>query len=190
MRQLTEYVNKSLAAAQGQPQYCPTSVAAERATLLTGCYRKGDAEDPEIYSIALISVLSNYPEDVVRLVTDPRTGIAGQSQWLPTIAEVRHACENAMMPRRLAEEREQRLWASRRVLYEVDPEITDRSKRPTFEELRTKYPDLIGHSSAAPRREMTDKDRAEAMANLEARRSALSSPVALSPAARASIGLA
>jgi len=41
-------------------------------------------------------------------VTDPRTGLAGKSQWLPTVAEVRSACESEMAPARLKEAREAR----------------------------------------------------------------------------------
>jgi len=64
-----------------------------RARILIGCYRRDDAADPEVYAGALVAILTGYPEEIVLTVTDPRTGIAGRSQWLPTIAEVRSACE-------------------------------------------------------------------------------------------------
>jgi hypothetical protein len=63
---------------------------------LFGCYRKADAADPEIYSAAVAAILSEYDEETVAYVTDPRTGIARKSQWLPTIAELDRAlCERA-----------------------------------------------------------------------------------------------
>jgi hypothetical protein len=35
----------------------------------------------------------------VRYVTDPNFGIPAKSQWLPTVAEVKAACEGEMRPR-------------------------------------------------------------------------------------------
>lgn len=73
---------------------------------LIGAYRKGEAEDPETYTRSIAIVLSAYPQDVVRRVTDPLTGIQSRTQWLPTVNEVREACEREMLPirNRLASE--------------------------------------------------------------------------------------
>lgn len=79
-------------------------MAAKWAKLLLGCYRTGDANDPEVYTAAVVAVLSDYPEDVVAHVCDPRRGLPATNQWLPTVAEVRLACENRA--HRLASERE------------------------------------------------------------------------------------
>lgn len=57
-----------------------------------GCYRKAEASDPEIYAAATASVLAEYSEEVVDYVTDPRTGLPSRSQWLPSVFEVRKAC--------------------------------------------------------------------------------------------------
>ena len=54
---------------------------------------------------AVTATMSRYPDDVVRSVTDPRSGLPSKSQFLPTIYEVRTACELAMKPRRDAEAR-------------------------------------------------------------------------------------
>lgn len=64
--------------------------------LLVGCYRTGEAANPEVYTAALATVLSEYPEAVVLRVTDPRTGLPGRAQWLPTVAEVKQECERLM----------------------------------------------------------------------------------------------
>jgi hypothetical protein len=73
--------------------------------VLLGCFRKGDAEDPETYVAAVAAIMDGYPDDVAAFVTDPRTGIAGKVKFLPTLSEVRDACEAAMEPRRQAERR-------------------------------------------------------------------------------------
>ena len=59
-----------------------------------GCYRKAEASDPEIYAAATAAVLSEYPQDVIDFVTDPRTGLPVTSKWLPSVFEVKQACEN------------------------------------------------------------------------------------------------
>lgn len=56
-------------------------------------YRRGDANDPEIYVAGVTAVLSEFEPEVIRRVTDPREGIARQVNWMPTIAEVSKACE-------------------------------------------------------------------------------------------------
>jgi hypothetical protein len=70
------------------------------ATLLLGSYRTGDANDPEVYVAAITAVMSDYPEDVLRSITDPRTGIPSRLEWLPKPAEVKAACEEIEGPRR------------------------------------------------------------------------------------------
>lgn len=45
-------------------------------------------------------------------MTDPRSGIAGRSKWLPTVAEVREACEREMAPARREAERQARAAAT------------------------------------------------------------------------------
>lgn len=58
-----------------------------------GCYRKAEASDPEIYAAATASVLSEYSQEVIDYITDPRTGLPSRSQWLPSVFEVRQACD-------------------------------------------------------------------------------------------------
>lgn len=72
----------------------PASLAASRTALLFGCYRKGDANDPEIYTMAIAATLAEYQKEVIEYVTDPRTGLPARLKWLPTVAEVREACED------------------------------------------------------------------------------------------------
>ena len=101
--------------------------------MIVGCYRKGEAEDAEIYLGALAAILAAYPEAIVARVADPRVGIAGRSQWLPTIAEVRHACEVEMAP----------IYAEMRRGARAPVEAPeDRSDRPSIKDIMAKYPDL------------------------------------------------
>lgn len=74
--------------------------AATRARLLFGCYRKGDANDPETYVAAITAVLSKYPDDVIGAVTHPAEGLPIRCDFIPTVAEVYKACEERMQPRR------------------------------------------------------------------------------------------
>jgi hypothetical protein len=112
-------------------------VVARCVEILIGCYRKGEADNPEVYTTALAAILEGYPESVVRFVTDPRTGLPGRSNWLPTIAEARGACETAMKPIREEAERERR----KRERGALPPPA--KTWRPTREELMARYPDLI-----------------------------------------------
>lgn len=69
------------------------SFAAERAKLLFGLYRKGDANDAETYVAGITAILAEYEPEVIRRVTDPREGIARKSKWMPSVAEVSEECE-------------------------------------------------------------------------------------------------
>lgn len=71
---------------------CPPQIAAHRAALLFGCYRRGDANDPDTYCRAAAAVLSRFSQNVVEYVTDPRTGIPSTCDWLPSVAEIKKAC--------------------------------------------------------------------------------------------------
>src|SRR5437879_3079905 len=73
-----------------------TSYAADRAKLLLGCYRTGDANDPETYVAAITAILARYPEDVITTVTHPATGLPKAKSWLSTVKEVSDACDAAV----------------------------------------------------------------------------------------------
>jgi hypothetical protein len=75
---------------------------------LLSCYRTGDAHDPQMYVAAVVAVLSDYPLDIVTAVTNPSTGIPAKLKWLPTIAEIKTACEDIAGPRRRITEWEAR----------------------------------------------------------------------------------
>lgn len=72
----------------------PREVVSDIVLDLIGCYRKGEAEDPGRYVRAVATVMERYPEVVLRTVVDPFIGLPSKSDWLPTIAEVKRACES------------------------------------------------------------------------------------------------
>lgn len=77
---------------------CSPQYAMERARLMFGCYRRGDANDPDIYVAAVTAVLARYPAEIVKAVTDPCFGLPSrktESGWsgLPDVADVKAACE-------------------------------------------------------------------------------------------------
>jgi uncharacterized protein YdaU (DUF1376 family) len=84
-------------------------ICRQRARLLFGCFRRGEANEPETFVTAIAAVLARYPEDVIRDVTHPATGLAVRCDFLPTVAEVYRACETIMRPRREAEAWRQRV---------------------------------------------------------------------------------
>jgi len=57
---------------------------------------------------AITATLARYPEDVIRDVTHPATGLPITKDFLPTVREVHRACEAIVQPRREAEAREAR----------------------------------------------------------------------------------
>lgn len=73
--------------------------ATERAKILFGCYRRGDANDPDTYVAAVAMVLSKYAVEVIKAVTDPYSGLPSRKKengysGMPDVADVREACDN------------------------------------------------------------------------------------------------
>lgn len=70
--------------------------ATERAKVLFGSYRRGDANDPDAYVAAVAAVLSLYDFDLMREVTDPRTGIQTTEKFapfMPNAGELKVYCD-------------------------------------------------------------------------------------------------
>lgn len=87
-------------------QTCDPQTAAALATLLFGCYRASEANDPEAFMAAAAATLSRYPTQVVIDVCDPIRGLPSRDKWLPSIAEIRMACDEKMRPVRDQERRD------------------------------------------------------------------------------------
>jgi hypothetical protein len=70
--------------------------ATERAKVLFGSYRRGDANDPDAYVAAITAVLSTYDPDLIREVTDPRTGVCTSEKYMsfmPNAGELKVYCD-------------------------------------------------------------------------------------------------
>jgi len=132
-KQLTISVEK-LPASMAQHERL-TAYAAERARILLGCYRTGDANDPETYVAAVTAVLARFPEQVITQVTHPVEGLPRLKSWLPTVKEVFDACREASLPM-LEREREEKIIAETLASRTAEP---DKTHRPTREELQAKY---------------------------------------------------
>jgi hypothetical protein len=112
--------------------------ALERAKILFGCYRRGEANDPDQYVAAIAAVLSLYPVDIIRKSTDPRTGISTDEKFasfMPNSGELKIYCDRLMRP--IIEE-EHRARITRQVR-EMDDQPAQR--RLTYAELKEKYGD-------------------------------------------------
>lgn len=55
-----------------------------------------------MYVSAVAKILSAYPARIVMAVTDVERGLPVKNQWLPTLAELKAACEAAIDPERKA----------------------------------------------------------------------------------------
>lgn len=96
---------------------------------------------------SITAVLSDYAPETVRLVTDPRTGIATQEKfriWMPNPGELKAACDDIEAPARRARERAKAMdnyWREN-VALESEP-----CPRLTFEEMKAKYGETWGIGS-------------------------------------------
>lgn len=66
------------------------------------CYRRGEANDPEGYVAAIAAVLSLYDADLIREVTDPRTGIMTREKYMsfmPNAGELKVYCDGVAAQR-------------------------------------------------------------------------------------------
>lgn len=144
----------------------PSTLSAERSNdlrrmlelaklvqILCGCYRKDEVGDPEVYTASVVSVLSAYSLDVARRVCDPRNGLPVRSAYgLPSIAEIKAACEQEIAPLMREQERQAQI---RKQLAERDE--PDRSRRLSVDELKVKYGDWTKGEENS-RREIKSED--------------------------------
>jgi hypothetical protein len=121
--------------------------AAERSRLLFGCYRKGDANDPDTYVAAITAVLSRYPHDVIRDVTHPAKGLPIRCDFLPTVKEVYDACEERVSPRREDAARKKRVEKQLAERGETEPRPVYSIDSPEAKAIRVLH-DIVGRTSA------------------------------------------
>jgi len=71
----------------------PTAAQALAARQLFGSFRKGEANDPETYVASVLTVLMDYDDEVVREICHPGRGLPSRCDFLPTVKELKEACE-------------------------------------------------------------------------------------------------
>ncbi|UFW91011.1 hypothetical protein BjapCC829_21715 [Bradyrhizobium barranii] len=93
---------------------------------------------------AIAAVLQCYAPDVVQHVCDPRTGVPGKLKWMPSVAEVKSACDDRMAEK--ARKRRFENWGLNNVDADERERMKDqgllpppRERRPTLDELKAKY---------------------------------------------------
>lgn len=108
--------------------------------MLYSAYRTDQYADPEGFMASLGLVFSQYPDDVIVYVTDPRTGVQRGKVFPPSIAEIVGACDA-----RLADKERMRRymnWGRN----EPTPllEGPKNEDRPTYDDLKAKFGDNWG----------------------------------------------
>jgi hypothetical protein len=96
---------------------CSEQQAKAAAMLVLGSYRATEINDPKVYVAGCVAVFRRFPADVVSRVCEPGAGIQTRQKWLPTVSELREACERAL-DERLGRER-RALLAQHRVLIDT-----------------------------------------------------------------------
>src|SRR5574337_1562464 len=114
-------------------------IAALWASRLFGFYRASEANDPEIFMAGAAAILARYPEEIVRRVCSP-SGLPASSKWLPSLTEIRCACDSALRPDLSMRARQDRivaqLEARERGVSEAERERVARGRAALREELR------------------------------------------------------
>lgn len=98
-------------------------------------YRADQFPNPQAFKDNLGLVLSQYPDDVIDLVTDPRTGLQRKHTWPPAIAEIVAACDAAMADR----QRDLRYKNWGKADAAMQALEAPREDRLTLDELKAKY---------------------------------------------------
>lgn len=119
------------------PILSTTMEAAQAATRLFACYRKDEANNPEVFITAVAAVFGRYPLWIVKAVSDPINGIPSQIKWLPSISEVRSACDALNGYDIRQKERDESLAKQRAESAEY--KARQEAPRPTYDELKAKY---------------------------------------------------
>ena len=118
--------------------------ATDRARLLVGCYRTGDANDPATYVAAIAATLARYSEAIITSVTHPVTGLPSKKSWLPTVKEVFDACEDMDDRSRQQTARELRIreqFAAR----EKEDQMREKADAGDMERVAKGMTDLVAH---------------------------------------------
>jgi hypothetical protein len=108
--------------------------------ILYGSYKTGEANDGEVYLAQITRVFSEYPVDVMREVA---VKLPDRIKWLPTISEIRDACNEVYAPMRYAMQWE--AGAKRQLAERETLALTDGRPRKTYEQIRAEFAEVGIH---------------------------------------------
>jgi hypothetical protein len=125
--------NSSVPSLKRNSQTCEPVKAKVFSLNLLGSYRSSEVDDPKVYVTNAAAVLCRYPEWVAAQVCGPGTGIQTRQKWLPTVSELREACEAAVAEHQARERRAQ--LARHRVLIDTPygPKPEAEAEKPSQE---------------------------------------------------------
>jgi hypothetical protein len=118
-------------------------MALQRGKIMLDCWRTGSANSTDTYLTAVAAILARYPDCVIYAVTSPTDGLPVKLTWMPSLKEIKDACEMEMVPV-YAQERQAKLVAA--TLAERQ-EAEDRKARPTITDLKARYGENWGLTS-------------------------------------------
>lgn len=124
-----------------------------------------------------------YPPEVVKAVANPSTGLPSRSQWLPSIAEVKAACETLIGPEIRRREREARYAATYALLPPPPPDTPEARAAVVARYEREVRPAIVG-KAAGLSAEQVKANAEKRLAEFYAERD---KPVAISPVLAKSI---
>jgi hypothetical protein len=134
---------------------------------LVDAFPNGRSQAGRSYIGALASLLVTYPKTIALQCADPIRGVARDTRFLPTVADLVAFCERELAAMRDIVEREDRaqeLAKRQREAADAEKRLADaRAVRPTYDELKAKYGPNWG---IAPPTEDTAQARAKAAARL------------------------
>ena len=110
------------------------------AAILFGSYPSAKAHDPEIFTYQVTALFLRYPQNVVAEAVRELPLKREKNGWdgIPSMARIREALDEVNLPFLRAKEREERIAAQ---LADRRREDEERASRPTYAELKAKYPE-------------------------------------------------
>lgn len=143
---------------------CSTEVAEGLALLILGAYRDATLTSPDVFISTASAVISGFTEEIAREAFNPRTGLQTRSKWLPTISEIREACEK--VGGEIANRERRRMLNTHRVLID-----TPYGPKPEAEGLALlQGPDARRRLTQEEREALAERLQREVRANAEALR--------------------
>lgn len=119
------------------------SEAIEVVGRLIAAFPNGNPQSGKGYIGALAAVLADYPRYVATRCCDPRTGVARETRFLPTVADIVAWCERETESLRFPVDREddELAYLQRAKAREAEALAIEaaRTKRLTYDELKAKH---------------------------------------------------